>query len=315
MASSHTHERAQADPLIGRCGEHCSAAHPHLLSTIDESGDVDASEGHWPQAKIGQRRVAATDVSGVFKAVTKALVARFFPQGRAGISDGDKMVAHLLSHFLAETFAKVPIKTQRFGRRARFARDDEERSGQIEVRFNLAYGGRIGVIQDQKLWPARGRTENLATDLDTETTATHPKQHNVGIPCVFDAGGKVGDVANLASKRLEAIQPAESLPDCLGLFDIGGPEPCVVGEHAGPKLPRVQRRIGLGYGRSPGSQGQRLLARVRTQELLPFGGKGLHQGVVGVNELLHPFALQLPGDAVEVHSDGLEITQGLACEF
>jgi hypothetical protein len=54
-----------------------------------------------------------------------------------------------------------------------------------------------------------------------------------------------------------------------------------------------------------------LTARARTEELLAFVSKRLHQLIEGVDELLRAFVLQLPGDAVEIHTHLLEVAENL----
>ncbi len=54
-----------------------------------------------------------------------------------------------------------------------------------------------------------------------------------------------------------------------------------------------------------------MAARARAEELLAFVSKRLHQLIEGVDELLRAFVLQLPGDAVEIHTHLLEVAENL----
>jgi hypothetical protein len=43
------------------------------------------------------------------------------------------------------------------------------------------------------------------------------------------------------------------------------------------------------------------------KECLALGRQRLHQGIVGIDKLLHSLVLELPGDAMEVNAYALEI--------
>src|SRR4029450_3185224 len=124
---------------------------------------------------------------------------------------GHKMVARLPRPLLAHAFIKILVKAEGLGRSTRFARDDAEGPGDIDVRFDLTYGSRIGVVEHQKLGPALSRAKCIAADFSTEATAAHAEQHDVGEARVFNACGKRSDVSNPPAKCLNAVQPAQSM--------------------------------------------------------------------------------------------------------
>jgi hypothetical protein len=57
--------------------------------------------------------------------------------------------------------------------------------------------------------------------------------------------------------------------------------------------------------------GEDLMARVGAKELLAFVSKRPHRLIGGVDDLSHAFVLQLPGDAVEIHTHLLDVAENL----
>ena len=194
------------------------------------------------ESDIGQRRIPAADLGRVQEDLAEIVgvldVAHAVRVGDGGEIRADTVIAVMRDRLqcLLGTVPGVGQEGVRLGRRARLARDDDERPKRVEVIERGRHVRRVGRVEDAQREVALDRAERPVEEVRGETAAAHAGNDrgretllDGGVAERLEADGAVGKVRR-------RIDPAEPPGDRLADPWVGRPERHVTVEQTGRPL-------------------------------------------------------------------------------
>src|SRR5262249_18601201 len=147
---------------------------------------------------------------------SKAVAFGNLLQLRARIRDGEEAPAGFLrADETLDTVKEILFENVGLERRARLARDDEERVSQIDFILECLHLSRIGGIEHVELREPADRAEGRLDDFRTEARSPHSKQQDLGeagTPGGFSNRRQALDVGDLAIGNAEPSEPLRFIP-------------------------------------------------------------------------------------------------------
>src|SRR5439155_27207245 len=149
------------------------------LRPFEQRSNVDALECSRNNAEIRERRISAPNVGlAVDDGAELVLPGQLFERS-PGIGDGDKVFAGPVALQLANAVVEVFEEGQALGGARRLARDQEERSRQIDRFLEPRNTFRDGRIENVQLEVTRRGAENGAADVRTQAAAAQAEHYSV----------------------------------------------------------------------------------------------------------------------------------------
>ncbi len=288
---------------------HAVGAGPrHRATGLEELAHVDARGGGGHQAEIRQHRVAAADPLVAVEDPAEPVILRDLLHVRAGIGDGDEMVAGApLAEGIGRELEEICLEDVGFQRAARLRRHDEQRVRGIDPAGEARDLLGIGAVEHEELGPAAAMAEGLGENLRAERRAAHPEQQRVAEAGALDVGREGFELVDMREALVDDVKPGEPFRLVLAGPDRGVARPQLADrpllaplvEHRADRLLEVRRKLRVG-GRE-----------MRAEQRHALGGDRAEQGVERVGEGLHAFGDEAPGDAGKVETETVGLGEGV----
>src|ERR1700730_6536836 len=155
--------------------------------------------------------------------MTEPIALRYLLHLRSGIGDGQEVAACLVRAYgLLRTLKKILLKNVGFEGAARFAGNDKESLGDVDLAFDRLHLRGIGGIKNVQVGISGDPAESHAEHFRTKTGAAHPEQKNMFESSAPDFFGKIAQLDGVRDLVFRDIQP----PQPLALI-VAGPKCCV----------------------------------------------------------------------------------------
>ena len=284
----------------------------HGRRPVQQTAEIDATQGGRHQTEVGKRRITSTDIRRVQKRPAEAARLGLAREGRPWIGNGEK-----LPRVPSSTVPEIVVMRERLQRRARFGSDQKHRSFHVDLLLEGGDRRRVGGVHHMNRQRAGWGLEGAGKHFGRQAAAPHTEDDRMAKALLVQLLRQRLQLRNPLLHPVGHLQPAEPVADLFLDGAVRFPERCVLLLDATDHRVLLELAKSLLDRRLQGAKARLVRSNVAVVQL-PFLVRDLLQELVDrIGEQLDAVDLEVVGDLLHVDADRRQIPKQLlgACDI